>query len=168
MLLRWICDGTLEDPFNEFFIASDPKVSSDRLWHDKYSIRHSMIPKFMSLSWAKKILATGKSINFLHEVRLQNEAFSEKLCWFDDKASAPTGLQRHECHQRSRLCQGEHREDDGGKLLFGPGRQRQSLPPDIGSRVQGHLRPRSQRSVLEIQIPRSHLGDAKIPVARTG
>ena len=69
MLLRWICDGTLEDPFNEFFIASDPKVSSDRLWHDKYSIRHSMIPKFMSQSWAKKILATGKSINFLHEVR---------------------------------------------------------------------------------------------------
>ena len=86
MLLRWICDGTLEDPFNEFFIASDPKVSSDRLWHDKYSIRHSMIPKFMSLSWAKKILATGKSINFLHEVSL-NEAFSEKCCWFDDKAS---------------------------------------------------------------------------------
>ena len=78
MLLRWICDGTLEDPFNEFFIASDPKVSSDRLWHDKYSIRHSMIPKFMSLSWAKKILATGKSINFLHEVRL-NDAFSAKV-----------------------------------------------------------------------------------------
>ena len=23
MLLRWICDGTLEDPYNEFFIASD-------------------------------------------------------------------------------------------------------------------------------------------------
>jgi len=76
MLLRWICDGTLEDPFNEFFIASDPKVTSDRLWHDKYSIRHSMIPKFMSLSWAKKILATGKSINFLHEVCRDTSAIS--------------------------------------------------------------------------------------------
>ena len=32
---------------------------------DKYSIRKSMIPKFLSLSWVKKILNTGKSINFL-------------------------------------------------------------------------------------------------------
>ena len=38
------------------------------MWHDKYSIRDSMIPKFLSLSWVKKILATGKSINFLREV----------------------------------------------------------------------------------------------------
>ena len=105
MLLRWICDGTLEDPFNEFFIASDPKVSSDRLWHDKYSIRHSMIPKFMSLSWAKKILATGKSINFLHEVR--SKPFSEIMVLMN-KTISRTGLQRHECHKRSGLCQGEH------------------------------------------------------------
>ena len=27
-----------------------------------------MIPKFLTLTWVKKILATGKSINFLHEV----------------------------------------------------------------------------------------------------
>jgi gamma-tubulin complex component 3 len=27
-----------------------------------------MIPKFLGLSWVKKILATGKSINFLHAV----------------------------------------------------------------------------------------------------
>ncbi len=71
MLLRWICDGTLEDPYEEFFIASDPKVPAERMWQDKYSIRSSMIPKFITLSWAKKILATGKSINYLHEVRYQ-------------------------------------------------------------------------------------------------
>ena len=65
-LVRWILDGTLEDPHGEFFVASDPQVTDEaRLWFDKYSIRKSMIPKFLSLSWVKKILATGKSINFL-------------------------------------------------------------------------------------------------------
>lgn len=66
MLVRWILDGTLEDPHGEFFVASDPQVADEaRLWFDKYSIRKSMIPKFLSLSWVKKILNTGKSINFL-------------------------------------------------------------------------------------------------------
>merc|ERR1719412_423211 len=65
-LVRWILDGTLEDSHGEFFVASDPQVTDEaRLWFDKYSIRKSMIPKFLSLSWVKKILATGKSINFL-------------------------------------------------------------------------------------------------------
>eukprot|EP00095_Tigriopus_kingsejongensis_P010994 maker-scaffold281_size224178-snap-gene-1.36 protein:Tk10994 transcript:maker-scaffold281_size224178-snap-gene-1.36-mRNA-1 annotation:"gamma-tubulin complex component 3" len=76
MLLRWISDGTLEDPYNEFFIASDPKIQGDRLWHEKYSIRHSMIPKFLSLAWVKKILATGKNINYLHEVCKDNTPIS--------------------------------------------------------------------------------------------
>ena len=65
-LVRWLLDGTLEDPYQEFFVASDPAVADEaRLWFDKYSIRKSMIPKFLSLSWVKKILNTGKSINFL-------------------------------------------------------------------------------------------------------
>jgi len=65
-LVRWLLDGTLEDPYGEFFVASDPAVADEaRLWFDKYSIRKSMIPKFLSLSWVKKILNTGKSINFL-------------------------------------------------------------------------------------------------------
>ena len=65
-LVRWILDGTLEDPHGEFFVSSDPMVTDEaRLWHEKYSIRKSMIPKFISLSLVKKILVTGKSINFL-------------------------------------------------------------------------------------------------------
>ena len=35
-----------------------------------------MIPKFLTLSWVKKILATGKSINFLHEVCHDNSPIS--------------------------------------------------------------------------------------------
>ena len=68
LLLRWLLDGTLEDPYNEFFIHGEASVQGEDIWHRKYSIRVAMIPKFLSLSWAKKILSTGKSINFLHSV----------------------------------------------------------------------------------------------------
>ena len=56
---------SLEDPYNEFFINGEPGIQGEAIWHHKYSIRISMIPKFLSLTWAKKILSTGKSINFL-------------------------------------------------------------------------------------------------------
>lgn len=67
-LMRWIYDGELEDTYHEFFVASDPTVKNDRLWHDKYSLRKSMIPSFLSTDQARRILLTGKSINFLRQV----------------------------------------------------------------------------------------------------
>ncbi|KAL5004454.1 hypothetical protein ScPMuIL_017910 [Solemya velum] len=67
-LLRWMYDGELEDTHDEFFVAADPTVKNDRLWHDKYSIRKFMIPTFILTDQAKKILLTGKSINFLRQV----------------------------------------------------------------------------------------------------
>ncbi|XP_036401783.1 gamma-tubulin complex component 3 isoform X3 [Megalops cyprinoides] len=67
-LYRWIYDGELEDTYHEFFVASDPTVKTDRLWHDKYSLRKSMIPSFVTMDQARKVLLIGKSINFLHQV----------------------------------------------------------------------------------------------------
>ncbi|OCT92539.1 hypothetical protein XELAEV_18015595mg [Xenopus laevis] len=67
-LYRWIYDGELEDTYHEFFVASDPVVKTDRLWHDKYSLRKSMIPSFMTMDQSRKVLLIGKSINFLHQV----------------------------------------------------------------------------------------------------
>uniref|UniRef100_A0A8C7FA02 MCF.2 cell line derived transforming sequence like n=1 Tax=Oncorhynchus kisutch TaxID=8019 RepID=A0A8C7FA02_ONCKI len=67
-LYRWIYDGELEDTYHEFFVASDPTVKTDRLWHDKYSLRKSMIPTFITMDQARKVLLIGKSINFLHQV----------------------------------------------------------------------------------------------------
>uniref|UniRef100_A0AAV2KI79 Gamma-tubulin complex component n=1 Tax=Knipowitschia caucasica TaxID=637954 RepID=A0AAV2KI79_KNICA len=67
-LNRWIYDGELDDTYHEFFVASDPNVKTDRLWHNKYSLRKSMIPSFISMDQARKVLLIGKSINFLHQV----------------------------------------------------------------------------------------------------
>lgn len=69
-LHRWIIDGELDDSFNEFFVAADPNVNENKLWHEKYSLRKSMVPSFLSMKQARKILSTGKSINFLRQVCL--------------------------------------------------------------------------------------------------
>ncbi|XP_039082568.1 gamma-tubulin complex component 3 isoform X2 [Hyaena hyaena] len=67
-LYRWIYDGELEDAYHEFFVASDPAVKTDRLWQDKYTLRKSMIPSFITMDQSRKVLLIGKSINFLHQV----------------------------------------------------------------------------------------------------
>lgn len=67
-LLRWMYDGELEDTYHEFFVASDPTVRNEQLWHDKYSLRKSMIPSFITMAQASRILLTGRSINFLRQV----------------------------------------------------------------------------------------------------
>ncbi|KAK3095374.1 hypothetical protein FSP39_013926 [Pinctada imbricata] len=67
-LISWIYDGELEDTHDEFFVAADPTVKNDQLWHDKYSLRKSMIPNFLTTDQAKRILLTGKSINFLRQL----------------------------------------------------------------------------------------------------
>ncbi|GLG92787.1 Gamma-tubulin complex component 3, partial [Gryllus bimaculatus] len=68
MLSRWVVDGELEDPYGEFFIAADPQVTGERLWYDKYRVQSDLVPSFVPMAEANKILATGKSINFLREV----------------------------------------------------------------------------------------------------
>ncbi|PAA71146.1 hypothetical protein BOX15_Mlig015408g3 [Macrostomum lignano] len=73
---RWILDGELEDTCQEFFVAANPTVGADRLWQSKYTLRKNMIPRFITAEQARKILLTGKAINFLRlvcgERRLQS------------------------------------------------------------------------------------------------
>ncbi|KAG0033066.1 Gamma-tubulin complex component 3 [Podila clonocystis] len=65
MLQRWIYEGELDDPRTEFFIACDPEVEEEDMWQKKYFIREEMLPAFIGMSLAKKILSIGKSLNFL-------------------------------------------------------------------------------------------------------
>jgi gamma-tubulin complex component 3 len=68
MLSHWLIDGEVRDPHREFFVEEICEISSDRLWHHKYRIVESRMPSFISKSLAKKVLVSGKSINFLREV----------------------------------------------------------------------------------------------------
>ena len=61
---RWIADGEIEDPYNEFFIENDSSCL-DHNWEDKYKLRHDMLPSFVNISLAQRILQIGKSIHFL-------------------------------------------------------------------------------------------------------
>jgi len=68
MLLRWLLDGSLEDPHREFFIQGEASVQGEAMWHHKYSVREEMVPQFLTGQWTARILATGKAINFLSSV----------------------------------------------------------------------------------------------------
>ncbi|KAI9273637.1 gamma-tubulin complex component protein [Sporodiniella umbellata] len=65
MLHRWVYEGELDDPFEEFFVACDTTVSEEVLWQYKYSIRENMLPSFLSEELAQKIFSIGKSLNFI-------------------------------------------------------------------------------------------------------
>ena len=58
-------DGELEDMHDEFFVASDPTVKNDRLWHDKYSLRKSMIPNFITREQANRVAYHIKITSFI-------------------------------------------------------------------------------------------------------
>lgn len=74
---RWISDGELEDPWEEFFVENDP-AREEHHWGEKYKLREEMIPAFVSPALANTILQIGKSINFMRtccrEVHFESSA----------------------------------------------------------------------------------------------
>ncbi|KAG0282394.1 Gamma-tubulin complex component 3 [Linnemannia gamsii] len=89
MLQRWIYEGELEDPRTEFFIAFNPEVEEVDMWQSKYFIREEMLPAFIGMPLAKKILSIGKSLNFLRhkcddsDWILQNHGVGKSLKYGD-------------------------------------------------------------------------------------
>jgi gamma-tubulin complex component 3 len=79
MLSKWMFEGLLEDNFHEFFISSDPATSPDKMWHSKYAIRTTMLPTFISMETAERILIIGKSINFLRQRCHNRTAIGEAI-----------------------------------------------------------------------------------------
>ncbi|KAI8049629.1 Spc98 family-domain-containing protein [Syncephalis plumigaleata] len=68
MLQRWIYEGELEDPHQEFFVICNEAITDDGevdIWRDRYTIQSSMIPGFIHSSLAHKIYSVGKSLNFI-------------------------------------------------------------------------------------------------------
>ncbi|CCI48015.1 unnamed protein product [Albugo candida] len=67
MIRRWVFEGELEDAHHEFFIRAEENHPDDQLWVHQYKLRLDMLPTFISLDLAKKILIIGKSINFIRK-----------------------------------------------------------------------------------------------------
>ncbi|CAI2385190.1 unnamed protein product [Moneuplotes crassus] len=65
MIKTWMIEGELNDPFQEFFVSMDPNVPNDLIWTQKYDLKPSMIPSFLTNDFARKILLTGKAVNFI-------------------------------------------------------------------------------------------------------
>ncbi|CAI5726815.1 unnamed protein product [Hyaloperonospora brassicae] len=67
MIKRWVFEGELEDVHGEFFVVADSTVSDDQFWAKKYTLDLKMLPTFIPIELAKKILVIGKSINFIRQ-----------------------------------------------------------------------------------------------------
>jgi gamma-tubulin complex component 3 len=65
MIRAWMTEGELRDPFGEFFVCADYGVPKEELWHRSYFLEIEMVPCFVTLELARKILLTGKSVNFI-------------------------------------------------------------------------------------------------------
>ncbi|KMZ81169.1 hypothetical protein PVIIG_02651 [Plasmodium vivax India VII] len=66
ILKQWVDKGTLKDKYNETFICSNKNVPSEKIWCYKFCLNSSNIPLFLSVSTAKRILLTGKSVHLLN------------------------------------------------------------------------------------------------------
>lgn len=112
-LARWIYDGELDDPFEEFFVRrvrapqapqaphapharrvmDDLAVPAEHgtnaadVWHNRFALHRDMLPAFLSEHFARKIFSTGKSLHFLRECcnqeRAARDAERRALCYSD-------------------------------------------------------------------------------------
>lgn len=73
ILERWVYEGVIDDPHNEFFIAENKSLQKESLtqdydamyWKQRYSLKDD-IPSFLANS-AETILTTGKCLNVMRE-----------------------------------------------------------------------------------------------------
>ena len=69
-LERWLYDGFLRDPFDEFFLSiesplNSESISLDFFWNKRFSIRPTHLPFFLTPQLAEDILFCGKSVALL-------------------------------------------------------------------------------------------------------
>ncbi|KAJ1963680.1 Microtubule-nucleating Tub4p (gamma-tubulin) complex component [Dipsacomyces acuminosporus] len=64
ILVRWVSDGELVDPHDEFFIR-ERVGRQDMFWTEKYDVVPEMIPVHLEGEMTRKIFQIGRSLNFL-------------------------------------------------------------------------------------------------------
>jgi len=76
---KWIYNGVIDDPFDEFFVQVNEITNKsdlefdyeDHFWVKRYSLIENRLPRFISKSALKSILSAGKSIAVLSNCGLQ-------------------------------------------------------------------------------------------------
>jgi gamma-tubulin complex component 2 len=74
ILRKWVFQGILEDPFNEFIVKVNQNASKenieksfgDNYWADRFTYREEMSPIFLA-KHKEKVLHSGKYLNVIRE-----------------------------------------------------------------------------------------------------
>ncbi|KAJ2776436.1 hypothetical protein H4R18_005674 [Coemansia javaensis] len=64
ILVSWVTDGELVDPYGEFFIQ-ERADRHDMLWGERYTVAPDMIPVHINGEMTRRIFQIGRSLNFL-------------------------------------------------------------------------------------------------------
>ncbi|KAJ2801347.1 Microtubule-nucleating Tub4p (gamma-tubulin) complex component, partial [Coemansia helicoidea] len=64
ILVSWVTDGELIDPYGEFFIQ-ERESRHGMLWGERYTVAPDMIPVHINRDMTRKIFQIGRSLNFL-------------------------------------------------------------------------------------------------------
>ena len=82
MSINWVTKGTVDDPYNEFFIqASKNAETPEEWWFDMFRIDQLEVPKLMDRKTVKAIYSAGKCLNFIKkwdfliELKIDNKDF---------------------------------------------------------------------------------------------
>ena len=66
MTKKWMLEGQLEDASAEFYVAiTEFGVPLEQLWREKFEVKPGVVPSFFSKEFVKKVLLTGKAVNFI-------------------------------------------------------------------------------------------------------
>lgn len=87
-LSNWLFYGELDDPYKEFFITNSRNVGgtiSSLFWHERYCINEHMLPGFITVEQAQKVLATGKAVNVLKQI---SDSTKLSINYFENMKSA--------------------------------------------------------------------------------
>jgi len=73
-ICQWVYFGNLNDKYQEFFLTQSPERQD---WEGEYSLFEKMVPSFMDITTAEKILKAGKAVNFLKKFCQENDFLIE-------------------------------------------------------------------------------------------
>lgn len=67
IIKNWLLYGELQDPYKEFFVDINEKVTDDEIWTNRYILISKNVPIFFSKNVSKKIFEIGKCVNFIRK-----------------------------------------------------------------------------------------------------